>query len=242
MTRPHATLDLSDRGRVFAAGDVHGEYGMLDDALAQAAFDVERDALVLVGDIADRGPDSMAALDWIARPWVHRTLGNHDIMPRMRLDGDMDLRFYQMCGCQWFLDLPGTEQRRIAAVFEDAPLALTVLTPGGRRVGIAHADCLRDWDAHVAAVSDGPNRRIDVVDMSLWSKETVKGLLQARNKLRSIDPETLRVANIDHVFHGHTILGAPVTIANRSWIDTGACMGGDLTVVDMDRWIKARSR
>ena len=55
-----------------------------------------------------------------------------------------------------------------------------------------------------------------------------------------LDPTIAHVKNIDHVFHGHTILGSPFTLSNRSWIDTGAYMGGDLTLIDIDRFLQER--
>ena len=239
MRPAHEILDLSGRRRVFAAGDVHGEFGELEAELAAHDFDPEVDALVLVGDLTDRGPDSMAAFDWMARPWVHRVLGNHCVAPRLVLDQQVARHDFSQWGGDWWLALRGSEPHRLAALLEDAPVALTVLTPGGRRVGVVHADCGRDWDAHVAGLmSDRRGERQWRTDLSLWSRETINRLMKAKENGEAVDPETVSVAGIDHVFHGHTPLGRPFTFANRSFLDTGACFGGDMTVVDVDEWIR----
>lgn len=238
MAQPHLLLDLSDRRRAFACGDIHGEFGLLEDALAAAGFDPALDALVSVGDLTDRGGDSMAALDWIARPWFHRALGNHCIMPRLALQRQIERSDFRDWGGGWVLDRGNEEMERIAALLEDAPTVITVLTPGGRRVGIAHADCGGDWDEHVAGVED-PKSRTWRTGLTLWSRETIK---EVRRQIAEgdLDPEAARVVGVDHVFHGHTIMDEPLTVANRSWIDTGAYKNGTITLVDMDDWITTK--
>ena len=60
-------------------GDVQGCARELDDLLVQARFDAARDELWCLGDLVNRGPDSLEA----ARLWRdvggHGLLGNHDV-------------------------------------------------------------------------------------------------------------------------------------------------------------------
>ncbi|MCA4078770.1 metallophosphoesterase, partial [Pseudomonas kurunegalensis] len=48
-------------GRDFAVGDIHGHFTRLQAALDSAGFDPAIDRLFSVGDLVDRGPDSLAA-------------------------------------------------------------------------------------------------------------------------------------------------------------------------------------
>ena len=239
MAKPHRIVDLSERRRVLAAGDVHGEIGMLDDELARQGFDPDLDTLVLLGDLGDRGPDSMAALELVARPSVIRVLGNHDGVARAILDGSMSRSVADMWGAEWLTALPRERLAEVAAVLEDAPVSMTVLTPGGRRVGFSHADCLGDWDDQIASVSGekGRGRLQWVTDMTLMSRETIREAMRLHDAGLPVPDRLVTVAGIDHVFHGHTDLARPATFGNRSWIDTGACYGRTLTVVDVDDWI-----
>ncbi|MGY0658121.1 metallophosphoesterase [Bordetella bronchiseptica] len=41
-----------------------------------------------VGDLADRGPESVDVLKWLERPWFHAICGNHDRMTWRRAMGD----------------------------------------------------------------------------------------------------------------------------------------------------------
>jgi bis(5'-nucleosyl)-tetraphosphatase (symmetrical) len=60
-------------------GDVHGCARELDDLLARVRFDERRDELWSVGDLVNRGPDSLAALELWRDVGGRAVLGNHDV-------------------------------------------------------------------------------------------------------------------------------------------------------------------
>lgn len=66
---------------VWAIGDLQGCYGAFRKLLNEIAFDPQRDTLWLVGDLVNRGEDSLATLEYIysIRDSVKVVLGNHDI-------------------------------------------------------------------------------------------------------------------------------------------------------------------
>lgn len=76
--------------RYYAIGDIHGQIGMLEDA--HARIEADRDltgdrtaAVVHLGDLVDRGPDSKGVIDLLiagksrGEPWIV-IRGNHDAM------------------------------------------------------------------------------------------------------------------------------------------------------------------
>jgi serine/threonine protein phosphatase 1 len=85
MTKPlkiHRCLRIPANtvGRDFVVGDLHGHRSLLEQALDGMAFDRRRDRVLSVGDLIDRGPESLATLSLIEEPWFHAVLGNHELM------------------------------------------------------------------------------------------------------------------------------------------------------------------
>lgn len=66
---------------VYAIGDLQGAFGPLTRLLEALDFDPSRDRLWLVGDLVNRGPDSLATLRWVHahRDSITTVLGNHDL-------------------------------------------------------------------------------------------------------------------------------------------------------------------
>jgi bis(5'-nucleosyl)-tetraphosphatase (symmetrical) len=64
----------------FVIGDIQGCYQEFRALLERAGFDARTDALWLVGDLINRGPDNIAVMDYVmSLPTVHTVLGNHDL-------------------------------------------------------------------------------------------------------------------------------------------------------------------
>lgn len=69
--------------RVLAIGDIHGCYDVLR-ALIDYVQPSDQDILVTLGDYVDRGPSSMAVIDWLIQAHSNMNIvslrGNHEIM------------------------------------------------------------------------------------------------------------------------------------------------------------------
>lgn len=75
-----ARLASNLRGRDLVVGDLHGHRFLLERELDRLGFDPASDRLLSVGDLVDRGPESIATLSLIEEPWFHAVLGNHELM------------------------------------------------------------------------------------------------------------------------------------------------------------------
>ena len=51
--------------RVMAVGDVHGQYEKLKKLMRRIKFDPAQDILVFLGDLIDRGPESLQCFDYV---------------------------------------------------------------------------------------------------------------------------------------------------------------------------------
>jgi serine/threonine protein phosphatase 1 len=209
----------NEKGNDYAVGDIHGEFPRLEHELVRLNFNPNADRLFSVGDLIDRGPDSRAALDWLARPWFHPVRGNHEAMLLEYAGDGWRLRSWlALNGGTWWLETDPAVQRSFLAAFRRLPLAIEIETSSGGRVGIVHADVPAgiDWDTFVDLLesNDEPTRY-----HAVWSRERID---------MAIDEP---VPGIDRIYCGHTPIATPVVLGNVYYIDTGACFGGKLTLL-----------
>lgn len=80
MPALHRRLPANSAGRDFIMGDLHGCLDLLQAEMARIGFDPTVDRLFSVGDLIDRGPDSMGCLRLLREPWFHAVRGNHEDM------------------------------------------------------------------------------------------------------------------------------------------------------------------
>src|SRR5271157_1384776 len=83
---------------IFAIGDIHGRTDLLRALLDEAAAEPrrrDRRAIVFLGDLVDRGPDSLGAIDLAigagARIGAQDSIalmGNHETMMRLALESE----------------------------------------------------------------------------------------------------------------------------------------------------------
>lgn len=193
-------------GRDFVVGDVHGCYWPLMEALYDLDFCFEKDRLFSVGDLIDRGPDSLYALRLYNERWFHGVRGNHEQLMFDALVRE-DRRMYEVWlhnGGGWFLE---SDDKVIEAMAKDLdsklPYAIEVETKSGRKIGIVHAEAgVRDW------------RKIKTttrLEQMIWGRGKIK-----RNDTSNID-------GIDHIYVGHSVVKEPTDLGNVSYIDYGVC-------------------
>jgi len=203
-------------GTDYVVGDIHGEYHKLQRKLASIGFDRQRDRLFCVGDLVDRGADSKAVVQCLNCDWFYSVCGNHEEMIVNAAQYGSSGWFY-MNGGEWWLASDAAKQSEIAGMLSLLPLAIEIETDD-RTVGVVHADLPlgMSWalviDRLIAADQE-------VRDCLLWSRKRI---------LEGIDEQ---VQGIGHVYCGHTPVPEPVHTGNMSFIDTGACFGGELTIL-----------
>lgn len=206
------------RGRDLAVGDIHGNFTGLQLALDAVGFDPACDRLFCVGDLIDRGPESHAVLDWLARPWFHSVRGNHESYPiRIVRTGQVDIDNYVAHGGGWFMELDRSEQERYARELDKLPFALSVQTQLGE-VGLIHAEPpVWDWSRLETALAQRRGR-----DWATWSRR--------RYALRNASP----VRGVRAVVVGHQPIADVLVLGNIYYIDTGGWLpDGRYTLLDL---------
>ena len=212
-------------GRDFAVGDIHGHFTRLESALDKAGFEPSVDRLFSVGDLIDRGPESLDVDEWLLRkPWFHAVRGNHE---QMTVDsyaagctGDQcDMHFIN--GGAWFYGLSSIEQDCYANILQDLPLVIEIETAQGL-IGIVHADVPRgSWGEMISALSGSEFEADHIAAMLLWSRK------------RITEENQSGVEGVRAVIVGHTPLSQPAVLGNVYHIDTAGWRDGHFTLLDL---------
>ncbi|NBA96283.1 metallophosphoesterase [Pseudomonas sp. R5(2019)] len=217
----HFSVNPTAHGRDWAVGDIHGYFDRLQRTLDSAGFDPTVDRLFSVGDLVDRGPQSLDALDWLERPWFFAVQGNHEALAIAHVQGGwLDHEMYRASGGGWFLDLPAQAQRIFARRFAQMPLVMEVETALGT-VGFVHADCpFAQWQRLREEVIDGHLSSADQ-ESCQWSRR--------RLQLMNESP----VSGLRALIVGHTPLREVTVLGNVYHIDTAGWATGHFTLLDL---------
>jgi len=236
---PRRPAALPAGQRVYAVGDVHGRFDLLQDLIARIEADnAARPAadvhVVMLGDLIDRGPQSREIIDYFLKGapgfarW-HFIMGNHEEMLLKLIDNpDSSLmpQFLRFGGRETFesYDAP---QRVLDTPDLYTPDTLPFYVPEEHR-------------AFMRRMEDG----ILVGDYFFTHAGIRPGVAlddQEQQDLRWIRKGFLD-SEADHgmiVVHGHTVLDEVEVRPNRIGIDTGAYASGKLTALGLEgteRW------
>jgi serine/threonine protein phosphatase 1 len=208
----HGKFDINPTGRDFFVGDLHGMLTEFYAELAAVDFDFDNDRMFCVGDLIDRGNDSMGCLQLLKEHWFHCVKGNHEDM----MLGGLAYHIWMYNGGEWWQELDTTEQDYCEELVRDTLFdKITVETEYGR-IGVAHADVFGRWeDANMNTTT------FEGVAELLWGRRRIHGNI--------LD----KVEGVDAVVVGHTPVKFVTTRGNVVYIDTGAFYDeGFMTVID----------
>lgn len=210
-------------------GDVHGCIGELTELLSKLGYNVERNSVkpahgrrvVFVGDLIDRGPDSVAvlklAIGMVEDGAAFCVPGNHDAKLLKKLQGrnvqllhGLDETLAQI-GAQ-----PPAFSARVKTFFESLPYH--IILDGGNLV-VAHAGIREDM---IGRTDDAVQSFVLYGDTT--GKTDEYGLPVRRNWAAHYQGNPL-------IVYGHTPQPEPVWLHNTVNIDTGCVFGGALTAL-----------
>lgn len=202
----HTRFSRNTLGKDLFVGDIHGNFELFIHALKALHFDKYRDRVFSVGDLTDRGDDSLRCLNLAREKWFFPVLGNHDSFILERFDQDPYRKsMWMMNGGEWWLSLTQAEKEAaretVASCFS---LTLSVEV-NHWRIGVLHAEYpFTLWPPDEKSVDK------DSIKTMLWGRDDI-----LRSTGKHID-------NVDFVVSGHTPLNSPKMKKNKLFIDTGA--------------------
>lgn len=208
--------------RTFVIGDIHGQYKEFVECLQACWFDYEKDRLIALGDVCDRGPKVKECIDEILkiRHMIY-ILGNHDLWAlEWATNGQLSQEWIDQGGTETMVSYKRTGMPK--AHFSLLANASLYFEENGRL--FVHAGF--DVDCGVIGTPK---------EVLLWDR----AFLDSASQQHQSSPEW-RFGDYTDIFVGHTptlLYGknVPVQFCNVWDMDTGACFdGGKLTIMDVE--------
>jgi serine/threonine protein phosphatase 1 len=228
------TLKLSlNSGRHLVVGDIHGRYDAFVRLLDAANYDPLHDIIYSVGDMIDRGPDSVKVVQFFQQDRCYAVKGNHELMSMSaewlnvwyRNGGDeclQDLRRHN-CDLTWLYNTLSPLPWVIDVGEDHEEHAFRVI----------HAEMPPHWsEMYFQKVLREALTPSDPTFSSLiWSRSLIG---QAYTNIGHYKPADEGIAFDPHrcrtVFVGHTPIDRPIQCGDHWFLDTYA--GHRMTMID----------
>lgn len=239
----------NESGRDFLVGDIHGNKEAFLKALESVSFDKTKDRLFSVGDLIDRGEDSLFILEQLKEKWFYAIRGNHEQMlidrfelppispawVKIKTASDAE-KSHNANGGKWFDRLSSdAERQNIYKTLSALPYVIMIETEDGD-VGLVHAEVPErydNWNVFIDELEESSSVRED----ALWNRYAIMDVYDPCSYEYFDVTEPPRF--IDGVFatiHGHTPSQEPIIWGNQLWIDT-AYLSGELTIIEVSNII-----
>jgi serine/threonine protein phosphatase 1 len=218
-TSPLAHHKANAYGRDFVVGDMHGCFALFRAALAGAGFRPGKDRVFSVGDLVDRGPQSMECLKLLEKPWFYACKGNHEEMLTAHLERPLSIAAYESA---WLYEMAPSFVQRRAFAGQWLPLLrklpyVRVVGEGKSRFQLVHAELLDQ---------SGPvdNQMLDswkfVSERSVQKHACYGRTLLHRYKQGKTSTEVQ--PGLSPTYCGHTIVSGALQINSHNFLDQGA--------------------
>jgi len=227
--RSPAPIPLAEGLRIYAIGDIHGRFDLLQELVSEIRRDLERDRPertieIFLGDYIDRGPQSREIVDWLIEtpPMTDERiclLGNHEDILLHALDDTSAMTNWLYNGGGETLLSYGVKVRGFGGESSLIELqqGLRAALPGSHLEFFASLRRMVDFSPYLFVHAGiRPGRAIEDQDP--------EDLVWIREPFLHSDADLGRI-----VVHGHTPAMHPEVRKNRINIDTGAVFRGCLT-------------
>lgn len=222
----------NSRGRDLVVGDLHGHRRLFEQALDRLSFDPSCDRVLSVGDLIDRGPESLATLALLEEPWFHAVLGNHELMLLNYLGyygSRLHSRKSYACGPgEWINDAIAKSPRAIAKLADRvAALPLVIHVEAEVPFNVAHGDLFPIGSRQDVLLSDA-KLCVHKADASTSSRANMTAAL--RSELIGLRFDRLQVqlssspmGELPITYVGHSPVRQITVHDSYVYIDQGVC-------------------
>jgi len=231
----HRKVALEENRRHFVFGDIHGRFTTFQRLLDLINYDTSTDVIYSVGDMIDRGPDSVPVVEFFQQPHCHAILGNHE---QMILNASVWKAVWMD---PWTggpttlasLEKHGYNVKWLARICADLPVCLDVGDDTqSTAFRLIHAESPLEWSEDTLLSYLTNVTRLEAAEgRLLWGRSDIERIIDSiATSGRSDDVPVSQHRSSRAVFCGHTPVNDVVNAFNVNWIDTAA--GGTMTCMD----------
>lgn len=197
----------------YLVGDLHGCLDELNLMLDHVKFDKSKDRLFSVGDLVDRGPNSLGCAELIYEPWFHCVQGNHEQMMIMGLKSHHSENHWLANGGAWYHDVDIQLLNALAEDFAKLPLVIVIGKFEKERINIVHAELINNSALKEPSDEDIDNWFFNSIneDSMVWGRQII-----------NYKPNGSRSPALSTVYAGHTPIPDLREIHGHRFIDGGA--------------------
>lgn len=234
----HKVYSHNKKGRDFIIGDLHGCYDLLINLMDHVGFNIEIDRMFSVGDLIDRGPDSLKCLKLVKEKWFYPVKGNHEDMFLKAILQDNGWGNFLGNGGEWIREaLTNTDGIEALAKFidENVPNMITVKgETDGTGFHIIHSE-FPDYEHYTdeMVIAGKHQKELMAHDQygdslkHMWGRGTFYDAYGADQteelRLEFQDRLHTHYPDLSIIYAGHTIMrGSPLKAGNILNLDTGA--------------------
>lgn len=218
----HRKLAKNNKGRDFVVADLHGMYEQLLDGLTKVEFNPDQDRLISVGDLIDRGPDSMKCMNLLDEPWFYAVQGNHERFMIDSLLHNLEAPYssWLVNGGAWSLEENDSELKQWAERLDALPVTISIEQDDGLPIGIIHAEYpFDDWS--------------DRLDYQSVQDPQLSSLFWSRSQIKTNSVK--HVSGVSVIYSGHTPIDKITTLGNCIFIDLGCYSTNVLAFIDLTK-------
>lgn len=211
-------------------GDLHGHRSLFERELEKLGFDPSRDRVLSVGDLINRGPESLQTLALIEEPWFHAVLGNHELMLLNHL-GYYGSRLHSKKafptgGGAWVNELNSRHLARLAGLADKiAALPLALHVEGNIPFNVTHGD-LHLIGSRMAGLFTDETICVHKADAIISSRHNIgtalaSSLMNLGFAHRSVQVSPSPMGNLPITYVGHTPTRLVTVHNSYVYIDQG---------------------
>jgi serine/threonine protein phosphatase 1 len=209
---------------IYLISDIHGEYDLFIKLLEQINFNTKEDKLYIIGDVVDRGKDSIKALQYIYGNQDSMILlkGNHEDMMINAFKYYDNYHWFSNGGKVTFdeyMNLSKTEQNKILKYINELPCLLQIQVDNKKYI-LSHAGIQTDHNGNIIETQDQ--------DFMLWSREEFLNDTEISNDVMVVVGHTPTVYLHKSALIWHSECGKKICI------DCGAVFGYKLACLRLD--------